>query len=248
MIESEKIVEAVHWMGRFRYRIIAILMVPLIATIGVYFFSDYLIKIISIPLSEIPLFFMTPVEGVMTRVKVAFFGGLIITSPVMIYMLISLVSSKLTKKTRRILYFLIVPFGTIAFAGGIYFGYTLVLPTTMKFLLSCASDFMTPMISGSNYVSFVTLLLIAIGLIFELPLIMVTLSKIGIVNSKMLMEKRKIAIMAIVVIVALITPTPDAFTLLIVSLPMLALYELSIWWIFILEKIERKKVNQGKSI
>ena len=240
MFNSDQIVGAVHWLERYRRRITLIILVP-VAFIGAVFFkADLLISFITQPLKGLSLYFMNPVDGFMAKMKVAIYGGLALSLPVVIYMVISLFAGRLAKKTRLIIYLFVIPFAVLAFAGGLTFGYWLILPATIKFLVDCGNQFMDPMIMGSNYFSFIAFVLIAVGIIFELPLVLVVLSRVGIVSSKMLRSRRKFAIIIILVILAVITPTPDAVTLGLISLPMIVLYEISIWWIFFLEKARRR--------
>ena len=246
MIESKNIIKAVHWIGKFRVRLIVILLIPLIFAVGVYAYSDYILGILTSPLKENTLFFMTPIEGVLTKLKVALFGGLLVSLPINVYLIASMFSSMLKVKTRRKLYFLVLPFGTISLYAGIVFAYTLILPTTIEFLLNSGSDFMKPMISGSNYISFIAFFLLAIGLVFELPLVLIALSRIGIVKYRMLVAKRRTAILISFIILAVVTPTPDAFTLLASALPVLILYEVSIWSIFILERLDKRSVKEKR--
>lgn len=241
MIKSEQIVGAVHAVDKYRNEIIRLMLLVILTTAGVYLKSDYLIDILSKPLDNLPLFFLTPADGIMIKMKIAIIGGILLCIPIFAYRIIFLLAARISKKNRRLLYFLIIPFAVIAFAAGTAFAYNLALPTTIRFLLSSGNDFMRPAISGSSYFSFVTIFIAALGGIFELPLLLVALSRIGAVTYKLLSNKRKIAILLIVIIAALITPTPDAFSLIIVSLPMIILYEISIWWIFILEKGDRKR-------
>lgn len=241
IITSENIVGLVRWLAKFRIRLTAIVLVPLLLAVAVYFFADRILALITLPLKGQTLFFMTPVDGVMTKIKIAFFGGVIIGLPIITYLVVSMFSSKLKKNTRRKVYFAVIPFASSAFIAGVIFACKLILPTTIKFLISCGSDVLKPMIAGSDYVSFITFFLLSVGLVFELPLVLVALSRIGFIKSKMLMKKRKIAIMITFIVLSILTPTPDAFTLLAASLPVLFLYELSVWWIFILEKIDVKR-------
>lgn len=241
MIESEQIVNTVRLLEKFRKTIVVLLCIIIAAAGSVYFMADFIISVIAKPLNGLQLFFMTPAEGVMTKIEISFFGGLILAFPIVVYILVSLARKRLSKRKRRFLFFLIIPFATMAFYGGMAFAYKLVLPTTVKFLLDSASDVMKPLLSGRSYFSFVIFFLLAVGLIFELPLMLVALSRLGIITFKALQGKRKVAVMATVILMALLTPTPDAFTLLAVSLPMILLYEISTWWIFILEKLDKRK-------
>lgn len=246
MIKSEQIVGAVHILHKFRKEIIKLIALVIIASIGVYLNSSYIIQILSKPLSNLPLFFLTPVEGIMIKMKIAVIGGGVICIPLIIYRIIFLLSDKISKKNRRFICFIIIPFVVVSFIVGGVFAYKFDLPTTVKFLLSCGDEFMNPTISGSSYFSFVIMFIVALGGVFELPLVLVGLSRIGIVKYKFLSSKRKIAILLIFIIAAIITPTPDAFSLIIVSLPMVVMYEISIWWIYLLERGERKRNVDSK--
>jgi sec-independent protein translocase protein TatC len=244
MIESENIVKAVRWLGKFRIRLTAVILIPLLCAVGMYFISDYILEIITIPLNGQSLFYMTPVEGIMAKIKISFWCGLVISFPIIIYLIASMFAAHLKKSTKRKIYFLVIPFSTIALVGGITFGYMLILPITIEFLLNSASDFMKPMLSGSNYVSFTAFFLLALGLVFELPLFLIGLSRLGIIKYKMLKAKRPVAIMVIFIVMAILSPTPDAFTLLALSLPVVLLFEVSVWWIFMFERLDIRRVKE----
>ena len=243
MIESSQIVSVVRGLEKYRKEIIKLLFTVLFITILVYIKSNLIIEFLSLPLNNLPLFFLTPVDGIAVKIKIAFFGGIVLALPVILYRITAILANRLSKKTKRIMYFIVIPFAILFFTGGIVFGYKFILPSTINFLLSTGNEFMQPTISGSNYFSFVTIFLLSIGIIFELPIVLLALSKLGVVSYKILAGKRKLAIMVIVIIAALVTPTPDAFTLAMVSLPMIILYELSVWLIFISEKRNRMRHN-----
>jgi sec-independent protein translocase protein TatC len=241
MIKSEQIVQIVRSLERLRKVIITILMVVIIATAVMYFEADYIINILTKPLNGINLYFMTPVEGIMAKMKVAFLGGVVVSSPIIVYLLLSTGASKIDKKVRRLLYFVIIPLAVMLFIGGMLFGYKFLLPSTIKFLLDCGNDFMKANLSGSDYFSFIGTLLLTIGLLFELPLVLIALSRINIVNCKMLKNKRKFAIMVSLITVAFVSPSLDAVTFILVTMPIIALYEISIWCIYLLEKSDNRK-------
>ncbi len=244
MIESENIVKAVRWLGRFRVRLTAVILVPLLCAVGIYFVSDFVLEVITIPLNGQTLFYMTPVEGVMAKLKISFWCGLVISFPIIVYLIASMFAPHLKKSTRRKINFLIIPFSTIALLGGIVFGYKLILPITIDFLISSASDFMQPMLSGSNYVSFTAFFLLTLGLVFELPLFLIGLGRLGIIKYKMLKSKRPVAVMVIFIVMAILSPTPDAFTLLALAMPVVLLYEISLWWIFIFERLDSRRAKK----
>jgi len=241
MIKSELIVQAAHWLERFRKIIIWIILIIIAATSLVYLESNLLINILAKPLNGLQLHFMTPAEGFMAKIRVSVLGGLVIAFPMIIFLIIQATGPVLTKKIKRLLIFIVIPLSFFLFAFGMYFGYTLVLPTTIEFLMDTSDGFMKPILSANEYFSFIGSLLFCIGAIFELPLILIALSRIGIISSEMLKKARKMTILFSFIIAAVITPSSDAFTLMIVTLPILALYEISIWAIFLLEKKDKRK-------
>ena len=240
MIKSELIVEAARWVESMRKVIVWIVLALVVAVSLVYYEADVLIIILTKPLGGVQLYFLTPAEGLMAKIRVSFLGGLVAASPVISWLIVRQTAAKLAKKTKRILNFFIIPFAFVLFVGGMAFGYKLILPSTIEFLIEVGSGFMTPTLSGDDYFSFVGTLLLCIGLIFELPLILIALSRIGLVTSKMLKGKRKLAIMLSLVTIALISPALDVFTYLLVTMPILVLYEISIWTIALLEKRDKR--------
>lgn len=243
MVKSEQIVQIARSLEKFRNVIIKIFVVISIATCAMYFKVDFIIKLLVEPLNGLNLYFMTPVEGFMAKMKVAFIGGVVVSSPIIAYLLISIGASKIDNKAKRLIYFIIIPLAAALFIGGILFGYKLLLPSTITFLLACGDDFMKANLSGSDYFSFIGTLLLTIGLLFELPLVLIALSRIRIVNSKMLKSKRKFAIMASLITVAIVSPSLDAVTFILVTMPIIVLYEISIWCIYLLEKRDDRKNN-----
>lgn len=246
MVKSEQILGLLDWLHRFRRKLIFMALLPLLAAVAVYFYADWVIQLISRPIEGLSLYFMTPVEGFTARVKVALGGGLVLACPFLVYLGVSLFTTRASRRKKFLLYMVVVPAILILFGGGLVFGYFLVLPATIGFLVGCGNEFMEPMLMGSSYFSFVIILLLCIGLIFELPVVMILLSRIGLVKSDYLQKQRRVVIMLILVVTAVITPTPDAFTLLLVAVPLVILYELSIWCIYLLERFSHKRLNQGE--
>lgn len=174
------------------------------------------------------LIYTGPVEALLTYLKVSLIGAFGLATPVLIYQFWAFVAPGLYSHERRYLY--PVLFGsTLFFVGGALFGYYVVFPFGFKFFASFANEYITPMISTREFLSFATKMLLAFGLIFELPLITFVFAKIGIINNTFLRKQRKYAIVIIFVIAAFLTPTPDAFNQLLMAAPLLVLYEMSIW-------------------
>jgi len=122
------------------------------------------------------------------------------------------------------------------FFGGIYFGYRYLVPPATQFLLNFGADVATVQPRLGNYVNFVINLLLVIGLVFEMPVVLTFLARIGIISGQWLANKRKIVIVLAFVVSAVITPTPDAINQLIVAGTLIVLYELSIWLAYLVGK------------
>ena len=164
--------------------------------------------------------------------RIALLSGLIIAMPIILYQVWVFIAPAIEERLkRRATYFVILC--SLAFIAGCFFAYFILIPPAIKFLLSFAKDELEPVISASKYISFVISLILACGLVFQMPILSLILTKLGIINPQILRKKYKYAIVIIFIVAAIITPTPDAFNMLILALPMLFLYELSIWVSFL---------------
>jgi len=172
------------------------------------------------------LIFTSVAEAFFTYMKVAFIAGLILASPFVLYQIWAFVAPGLYQKEKRY----VVPFvlgGSLFFAMGVLFGYFVAIPIGFRFLLGYATDFIKPMPSMKEYLSFSIKFLLAFGLVFEFPVVLVLLAKIGVIDAKMLARQRKYAILLIFVFAAVMTP-PDIVSQVLMALPLMGLYELSI--------------------
>ena len=132
-------------------------------------------------------------------------------------------------------------YATVLFVLGVLFGYFIVVPLAMNFLANYSiSDEISNTITISNYLSFVATLALGCGIVFELPVIIFILSKLGIMTPQFMRSTRRYAVVVILLIAAIITPTPDIFTMLTVSFPMFLLYELSI---VVAERVHKKRMK-----
>jgi len=196
-----------------------------------YAFAESIFDILSAPLLKMmptggSLIFTSVAEAFFTYMKVAFIAGLILASPFVLYQIWAFVAPGLYRNEKKY----VVPFvlaGSFFFALGIFFGYSIALPIGFKFLLGFATDFIKPMPSMKEYLSFSIKFLLAFGLVFEFPVVLVLLARIGVVDAKTLARQRKYAILLIFIFAAIVTP-PDIISQVIVALPMIGLYELSI--------------------
>jgi sec-independent protein translocase protein TatC len=161
-----------------------------------------------------------------TYFKVAIYTGAALAMPVFVWQVFGFIGPGLTRRERRLVWTLL-PFISLLFAIGIGFGYFVVLPFATTYLLSFNS-IAEPLILINNYIGFVLSVMFWMGLAFETPLIIFMLAKVNLVTVKRLASYRKYAILAVFVIAAAITPTPDPFSQTMVAIPLYLLYELGI--------------------
>lgn len=207
-----------------RKRIIYCLFFLVITSVFSYSFVDRLLYLLAKPIGR--LVFIQPVEAFVTYIKLSIFCGFFISFPFIIYHIRAFVNPGLTPKERHyVLTYL--PFGVFVFFAGCIFSFFVVIPFGIKFLTKYGNQFLVPMISVGSYVSFVCIMVLLFGAIFELPLVISLLSRLGIVNRKALRRNRKYAILIIFIISAILTP-PDVFSQLVMALPLMVLYELGI--------------------
>jgi sec-independent protein translocase protein TatC len=204
-----------------------ICLLALLATSGFsYFYAERILSLIAKPVDK--LVFLAPTEAFLAYLKIAFFSGIFLASPLILQQIWSFVSVGLKEEERRPLLFY-GPLSFFLFAGGGAFAYFLVLPLGIRFLLKFSSENLQPMLSVSRYTSFAGFLLLGFGISFEFPLVILFLSRLGLVTSQFLRRKRKYAVLLIFIFSAIITP-PDVFTQVLMALPLLLLYEISIWF------------------
>ena len=195
---------------------------------------------------DISLIFIDMTEMIGIYMKVCLVSGIILAMPYLTYELIMFVSPALTSKEKRYVY-IVLPWIALMFLTGVVFTYFILLPPAVRFLLTFASDIATPQIRIGNYISLATRLLLAVGLVFELPVLTTFLSRLGVITSKWLAEKRKIAIVLAFIIGAMITPTIDPVNQTLVSVPLIVLYEMSIWLARLIHKKEPRTVKTTSS-
>ncbi len=196
-----------------------------------YGFKEKLFQILTRPLIRVmqtgdKLIFTGLPEAFFTYLKVAFLSGIILAAPVIFYQFWMFVAPGLYDKEKRLMA-PIVFLSTFFFVGGAFFGYFIVFPYGFKFFLGFASEIIRPLPSMREYLGFASKLLLAFGLVFELPLIITFLARLGMVSVSFLKKNRKYALLLFFVGAAILTP-PDVVTQIMMALPLMVLYEISI--------------------
>ena len=217
-----------------RRRLIICLIAVGISSVASYFYAQELVHFITAPAGK--LYYMNPAEAFFTYLKVAFFTGFLVSLPVILYQVWSFIVPALTNNERTAVN-LLVPVSVVLFFIGLAFSYYFVLPAGIKFFMGFATEDLQPMFSLGQYLSFVIAFLVPFGFIFELPLFILVLAKLGFIGSGFLIAKRKLVLVLSFVVGAIISPTPDVFSQTMIAVPIILLYELSV---FIVKYILRK--------
>ncbi len=218
----------------FRKRLIICLVVVAIAALACYNYVDDIIALLSGPAGK--LYFMNPSEVFFTYMEIALYAGTLFTLPVLLYEVWAFVAPALWPEERRAV-LVILPTAVILFYVGLVFAYYLVIPAAVTFFMGFATQTLQPMFSLESYLSFILALTLPFGFIFELPLIVVFLAKIGLVTGDFLKGKRKILIVIAFIFAAVVSPTTDIFTQTMIAVPLIVLYEISL---FIVCKVMHK--------
>lgn len=208
--------------------IVVFISFVIFASFSFYFIEDILhfLKLPAGPqLGTLSVF--SPTAAILAFIKIGFFAGFILTSPVIFYEIWMFILPALERKHARY-GLLFVLSGIILFVTGILFSFYFLIPASLKFLLSIGRGELQFIISLDSYISFVLLFMTAGGLVFEMPVMVFILAKLGILTAQKMIRAWKIAIVVIVTVAALLTPTPDIFNMALMSLPMFILYILSI--------------------
>lgn len=206
-----------------RQRLIYCLITVGVVFIGVYAVSDGLLEQVGKPLG-MELVYLAPAEAFFALLKLSFYVAVMISMPMILYHAWEFVAPGLLEGERRFTG-MFVASGVVFFAMGGAFCYYVVLPVGLKFLMSYGGEGLKPMISVENYISFVFLFIIAFGLIFEMPLVIIFLTKMGLVTPEWLAKQRSYFIVGDFIVAAVLTPTPDVLSQLMMAVPMMILFE-----------------------
>ncbi|MFC1590699.1 twin-arginine translocase subunit TatC [Candidatus Omnitrophota bacterium] len=223
-MEYPKKLSLVEHLEELRGRAIKCLLFVLAASILAYSRSGAILELLTVPVGR--LVFIAPQEAFIAHIYVSFFFGIVISSPFLLFQVWRFVAGGLSERERKWL-ILFAPMSFIFLVVGSAFGYFIIIPIGLKFLLGFATDLLTPMISVSRYIAFVGGMILVFGAAFELPIAVLFLTKIGMVSPAFLCAKRKYIVVLIFIAGAFLTP-PDVVTQLLLALPLLGLFEISI--------------------
>nr|WP_279355650.1 twin-arginine translocase subunit TatC [Fundidesulfovibrio agrisoli] len=216
-----------------RTRLIRIIFAAVIGFAACFAFAERILEVLLHPLKSVlppksELITTSLTEGFFISMKASFVAGLFLVSPYIFYQIWSFIAPGLYEEERK----LAIPvafFTALCFVSGACFGYFIVFPFGFQFLAQYASEVVTLMPRLSEYYSFSLGLLLAFGIIFEMPVFIFFLARFGVVDHKWLRAKRRWAIVVFFVVAAVLTPTPDVVNQILMAAPMVILYEVGIW-------------------
>jgi sec-independent protein translocase protein TatC len=243
---GEKKLTVLGHLAELRTRLTRCVIAMVVTTAISFIFAKQIFHILILPTGGIKLIYIEMTEMIGTYMKVCLSSGIILAMPYITYQFVMFVSPALTRTERKYTN-LILPWVGLMFVAGVVFGYFVLIPPAMKFLISFGSDIATPQIKIGNYISIVTRLMLAIGLVFEMPVLSTFLTRLGVITPKWLANKRKPAIILAFVLAAIITPTIDPVNQSLVAVPLIALYEISIWLAKLVQRRARPVVTPASS-
>jgi sec-independent protein translocase protein TatC len=217
-------------LDELRSRIIKVGAIFILAAIGAWFFRVDIFNLLLEPAQsqlQGKLYVTSVAEQFVSDMKLALYVAFVLTIPVLLYQVWAFVAPAVGDLGRAFTYILITLASSL-FIAGIVFGYVFVVPVGVKFLLSWAPDRYDTIITPTNYMAFVTRFLLACGIVFELPAATYVAAKLELIDASLLKRYRKHAIVANTIVAAAITPSPDPFSMLLLAVPLIGMYELSI--------------------
>ena len=243
-MEDSKLPLTAH-LAELRKRILISVVIVFVVFLVLFNYSEILFDFLTFPLKSemkfdftnpyihiaektpVSLVFLAPAEAFWMHMKVSFVASLIFALPLIFYQIWKFISPGLLSNEKKYL----IPFlvaSTGLFLVGSLFCFLIILPFAMTFLLGYKTGTLSPMISVGSYIDFCLKFILAFGAIFELPLVIIFLTKFGIVSPGSLAKNRKYAILFSFIAAAILTPTPDAFNQILMSVPIIILYEIGI--------------------
>jgi sec-independent protein translocase protein TatC len=206
-----------------RSRIFYSLLAVVAGALGCFTIVRQLVSLLEVPAKGVKFLQLTPGEYFFVSIKVAGYGGILVATPVILYQLIQFLLPGLTRRERRLVLPVVIG-SSFLFVGGLAFAYYLLIPAALNFLVSYGADVVEQLWSIERYFEFVLVLLLATGLLFQVPILQVLLALLGIVTSRQMLSGWKSVVVGALVVGAIVTPSTDPITQSLLAGAVLALY------------------------
>jgi sec-independent protein translocase protein TatC len=209
-------------LDELRAVLIQSILAVVVVSVVCWFFSGSILEFLlrNLPLDS--LYFHSPLEAFMTRLKISVILGIMIAFPFVLFKVWSFVSPGLFANERKKIYPLVVTSSAL-FYTGVIFCYVLLIPSVMRFLLSFGTEHLNPLLSVSSYFTFIARLCFAFGLVFQIPVVVFILSIAGLVSPRFLLKQWRYAVVLTFVVAAVLTP-PDVISQVMMAVPIVVLY------------------------
>lgn len=231
-------------LGELRKRITYVAIVVVICMIAAFVEFKWVYKVLMHPLTQnttiTELSTLGVTEGFMSVLKVSIYAGLIVSLPFILYQFWAFILPGLYEHEKRS----VIPYTlgtTVLFLGGVAFGYFIVLPVGLKFMVGYGDEMFNQLLRADSYIGFVSLFLLAFGIVFELPLVMLLLAWARIVDYKRMRKVRKYAILVEAIIAMVFTPSQDPVSMMLMLIPLIVLYEVGIGLAMMVAKRRAKR-------
>lgn len=234
-LRPEEEATLVEHLGELRHRLVICILAIVPAFAVAYVFHDQLIEWLKDLLpAGTPLVTLGVTEPFMTALKVSFYASLVIVLPILLWQVWAFFAPAVDESVQRVISIFVV-LGTALFLGGVAFCYFIILPKALSFLVNYDSQLYEEQIRASYYLSFVSVTLLATGVAFLMPIFILALVRLGVLTSQTLRRNRRFGIVGMVAF-AVLLPTVDPVSLALEVLPLLVLFEFSIWLSVLMER------------
>ncbi|MDD5348286.1 MAG: twin-arginine translocase subunit TatC [Candidatus Omnitrophica bacterium] len=224
-------------LAELRTRIIYSLCAVALCAVALYSSVDAVVRHLAKPVGT--LYFIGPIEAFWSKIKLSFFLGLLVSLPFVLFQVWSFIQRGLLPREKRFV-LAVTAASYVLFLAGASFCYFLILPVGVRFLLAYGSEVLVPMLTISRYLAFVTALVFAFGLIFQVPVIIGFLVHAGILKARDLRRQWRLAVVAIFIVAGALTPGPDVFSQIVMAGPLIVLYVLGIGVATLIERRREK--------
>jgi sec-independent protein translocase protein TatC len=230
--DHDKNMSVIEHLTELRRRIIVSAVAIILGMVVAFVGKDFVFGIIKRPLVrmegvEADLVTFSPTEPFMTVLKVSIYAGILLALPIVLWQVWAFIMPALYEREKKSVLPYVI-FTTLLFVAGVVFAYSVVLPVGLSFLVGYGGDIFVQQLRASEYISFVSLFVLAFGVVFEMPAVMLMLTRAGIVDHHRLRSVRKYAIVAIAAAAMVLTPSQDPVSMLLMMGPLIVLYEVGI--------------------
>jgi len=229
--------------GELRRRIFIVALLFMVASGLAYNYNDFFVRLIMQPLGDEKLIYLTPGGGFNFIFQISLYVGLLVAAPVLIYHLYGFIKPALPSRARRSAV-KVVSAAFLLMLCGVSFGYFIAIPSALKFLSTFAGANVIPNLTADSYLGFFLAYIAGLGILFELPLLLLFFHWIHPMTPKGLLKTERFVILFAFIISALITPTPDVFNQSMIAVPLILIYQGGVFAVWIAIRREHKKQRQ----